>query len=56
LKFDLMAPCIGDIMLTLKTRSKVAADGTVTVPVGAKEAGVEVDVTITPVHGKMAKA
>jgi hypothetical protein len=37
-------------MLTLKTRSKVAADGTVTIPVGAKEAGMEVDVTIIPVR------
>ena len=42
-------------MVTMRTRSRVAADGTVTVPVGPGEAGVEVDVTITPIKTKAAK-
>jgi len=41
-------------MVTFKTRSKIAADGTVTVPVSVEDAGLEVDVTISPVRGKMA--
>lgn len=41
-------------MVTVRTRSRVAADGTVTVPVGTHDAGTEVEVVITPVV-KMAK-
>jgi hypothetical protein len=41
-------------MVPVKTRSRIAADGTVTVPVGFEDIGREVDVTVTPVRGKMA--
>ena len=42
-------------MTTVYARSTVAADGTVTVPVGVEDSGTEVEVTVTPVRGKMAK-
>lgn len=42
-------------MVFVRARSTVAADGTVTVPVGMDDAGVEVTVMVTPVRGKMAQ-
>lgn len=35
-------------MTTVETRARVAADGTITVPVGREEAGTEVIVTVAP--------